>query len=189
MHRRTLRFGLFIVPPLLLLGALAWVFWLRGGPEPTNVTIYEGNLPVAVGTRSQALDEVAERAGFVPIMPSRFLLPGLSLVAVRAVLPPDVAAGAERTHLIFSARDPGDQRLTIVAQSPVYWGSDLAEARQIDIGVGAVEVFALQAPGSAAPQFWLRTDGIHVSILLGGQEPISDAKALPMLRSIAGQMR
>ena len=188
MDRRTLRLGLFIVPPLLLLGVLAWAAWLQGGPEPTNVTIYEGNLPVAVGTSSQALEAVAERAGFEPIVPRRFPFGGLSLVGARAVLPPDVVAGAERTQLIFSGPET-EGSFVLIAQSQVSWGSDLAAARRVDIGVDAIEAFALQPADSLGPQFWLRTDGTYISVLVGAPGPLSDADVLPMLRSIAGQMR
>jgi hypothetical protein len=188
MARRTLRLSLLLVPPLVLLGALVWVFWLRSGPEPANVTIYERNLPVAVATRSQALAVISERVGFVPILPDRLPLEGLSLVGVRSIVPPDVPAGEERTHLIFSGADTAEALLQM-AQGSVYWGPDLDQARTLDVGVDTIDAYALQPAGSAGPQFWLRTDGTYIYILVIGSEPISDADVLPMLESIAGRMR
>lgn len=189
MARRMLWLSLLLIPPLVLLCSLAVGACLRNGTEPSNVTIYEGNLPVAVGTRSQALALVSERAGFFPIVPDRFPFDGMALVGARSIVSPDVGAGAARTHLIFSATDDAPESEVQMAQSSVYWGPDLGDARRLDVRVATIDVLALQPAGSAGPQFWLRTDGMYVYIVVIGPEPLSDADVLPMLRSIAGQMR
>lgn len=181
------RIALFALPPLVLIAALAWTTWSRDDAEPANVTVYEGNLPVSIATPSEALRIVSERVGFDPIVPEHLPLPGLRLVGVRSVVHPRLV-DAPRSNLIFSSAT-SEASFIQVAQGTVYWGPDLDDARQVEIGVPGLEVLAIGEEGVATAQYWLRSASVFVYVLVIGPEPITDGEAKPMLVSIARKMQ
>lgn len=177
------------IPPLLVAIVAVWAFWLRGGDEPVDVSVYEGDVLVARATRSAALDMAEERIGFHPTIPDELPLDGLSLVTVITVVPPQAEIPRSLLHFVPPGTVGQPESLVILGQSTAYWGMPLDSARMLPLGVDRAEAWALSAPETPGGEYWLHAGDMYVYMQIIATEPVSDAAAISSLRSLAHKLQ
>jgi hypothetical protein len=176
---------------LLVAIVAVWALWPGGDDEPANVEVREGDVLVARVTRSEALDMAAARIGFQPVVADELPVNGLALDSVTTIVPPEADAEAPRSLLYFVPPETEGQpeSLVILAQSTVYWGVPLDDARSIDLEADGAEAWALSPEGEQGGEYWLHAGDMYVYALLGAPKPISDSDAAEMLHSLARELQ
>jgi hypothetical protein len=184
---RRLRFKIFLLvalPPLLVAGLVIWAFWSSG--EEQTVTVLEDGVAIVTAPLPKALDLVEERIGFRPVVPSRIPLDGLTLFQIDSFLPQGEGGKPPVSIVLFLEPNIPEPRLVRVGQSALFDGAVPSDARSLNIGVNGVAVWAVTDP---FPRFLIVSGGVLVSTQVVSDPFVTDRDALPMLRSIAKQLK
>jgi hypothetical protein len=180
--------AVLLLAPLLLAAVLLglWAAFFRDEGGSRNVIVHESGQEVARTTKSEALQRVRERVGFVPIVPAEFPIDGLTLTRVDSGLADEPSVDAPISSLWFVNREQTNpQELVVIAQSSM-WHDALDNRRPIELEVPGVEAWAL---GGGLQRYLVRGSGMHVHLMVVTIHPVSDEDMAPALRSIAEQLQ